>query len=258
MIFKLLVAASQLWAISPPPLKAIDLAKAAGQPVQCVGYLSNTPTRGNSTYAACSKAGQQVCVVSLEMNDCPVYKYIENVGCSGATLLSQSTFDRLNSGKVDVMNLSYRVADELRAQGVPQLKNGQANDVFYKKMIQVTESRKSSLPKVTLKGKLERCDGEPATYNHCTLADCSVEIAGDVVKTDAAQSDCEKRGGRWQGTISGRGRLTGCNMPTKDGGKACTRGEDCESVCVDGKCYGYKMFKGCAMWKGQDQMMCFE
>ena len=73
------------------------------------------------------------------------------------------------------------------------------------------------------------------------------------------RNKCELAGGRWEGTIEGRGRLTGCSMPTKDAGKACKSGEDCESVCLmDGTCYGWNQYKGCANYKGHDSAMCIE
>ena len=73
------------------------------------------------------------------------------------------------------------------------------------------------------------------------------------------KSECEQRGGRWEGTQNGRGRLTGCNLPTKDAGKSCSVGEDCESVCLkDGKCYGWSQYKGCAHFKGHKGLMCVD
>lgn len=88
-------------------------------------------------------------------------------------------------------------------------------------------------------------------------------VAGKCVmlseKAEDQHRDCLKRGGSWQGTTRGRGRLTGCNMPTKDGGKPCSRGEDCESVCLrDGKCHGWMMYKGCAHFKGHERAMCVD
>lgn len=88
---------------------------------------------------------------------------------------------------------------------------------------------------------------------------CVKENCVAVAASNSPAADCEKKGGHWEGGISGRGRLTGCNMPTKDAGKPCTKGEDCESVCsLDGKCYGWQMFKGCALFKGHAQSMCME
>jgi hypothetical protein len=74
-----------------------------------------------------------------------------------------------------------------------------------------------------------------------------------------SEDECKKQGGRWEGSDMGRGRLTGCNMKTEDGGKFCKRGEDCQSVCLkDYTCYGWQMYKGCAGYKGDEGILCVE
>jgi hypothetical protein len=74
-----------------------------------------------------------------------------------------------------------------------------------------------------------------------------------------ARAACEKTGGRWEGTVEGRGRLTGCNLKTKDAGKACKTAEDCESVCLkSGLCYGWKYYKGCAHFKNHQGIICVD
>lgn len=94
----------------------------------------------------------------------------------------------------------------------------------------------------------------------CAARVCMKEASANAAPPPTAEEkECAEKGGQWQGTIQGRGRLTGCNMPTKDGGKSCKSGEDCESVCLlDGTCYGWQMYKGCALFKGHKQAMCFE
>lgn len=78
-------------------------------------------------------------------------------------------------------------------------------------------------------------------------------------ETDPEIASCEKKGGRWEGRETGRGRLTGCNLPTKDGGKACEKGNDCESVCLsEGKCHGWQKYKGCGHFRGHESMMCVD
>ena len=73
------------------------------------------------------------------------------------------------------------------------------------------------------------------------------------------ESECISRGGRWEGIEHGRGRLTGCNLPTKDGGKKCTKAEDCESVCLgSGECHGWQKYKGCGYFHGREGMMCVD
>ncbi|MCM2280036.1 MAG: hypothetical protein NDJ89_18335 [Oligoflexia bacterium] len=91
------------------------------------------------------------------------------------------------------------------------------------------------------------------------VASCVKGSCSAVGAPGTPQGDCEKSGGRWEGSISGRGRLTGCNMPTSDRGKPCARGEDCESVCLnDGTCFGWQLYKGCALFKGHRQSICLE
>ncbi len=57
---------------------------------------------------------------------------------------------------------------------------------------------------------------------------------------------CQAAGGIWTGQIIGRGRLWGCNFPTKDGGKPCKTKNDCQVACIPNKemtacaCYGYR------------------
>jgi hypothetical protein len=47
-----------------------------------------------------------------------------------------------------------------------------------------------------------------------------------------ATDDCKSKGGDWYGHVRGRGRNTGCNLPTTDAGKPCVSGEDCEGTCI--------------------------
>ncbi len=56
---------------------------------------------------------------------------------------------------------------------------------------------------------------------------------------------------------AGRGRAEEANIPTKDGGKACLVGEDCESVCLQNNtCYGFTRYQGCAFFKGHVGIIC--
>ena len=71
--------------------------------------------------------------------------------------------------------------------------------------------------------------------------------------------ECKAKGGKWGGTQHGRGQIPGCNMPTKDAGKECKTGDDCESVCLrDHKCYGWQQYRGCAFFKGHDGLICVD
>lgn len=60
-----------------------------------------------------------------------------------------------------------------------------------------------------------------------------------------AQLACEKRRGTWSGT--GRGELRVCILPTRDGGKQCTRESQCEGLCLarSGTCAPFKPLLGC-------------
>ena len=76
---------------------------------------------------------------------------------------------------------------------------------------------------------------------------------------------CEKNGGIWLGTVMGRGRITGCNMPTKDKDKECSSSDECESVCLQdtasskkGKCYGWSKYKGCGIIADDGRVLCID
>ena len=59
------------------------------------------------------------------------------------------------------------------------------------------------------------------------------------------ERECKARGGQWAGTESGRGRITGCILPTKDKGKPCNDSKDCEGPCVHYKCWESSDYRGC-------------
>lgn len=61
------------------------------------------------------------------------------------------------------------------------------------------------------------------------------------------EKSCTARGGRWMGTVQGHGRMTGCLLPTNDAGKPCTVSDECESVCVRGRCHEWSDFRGCGV-----------
>jgi hypothetical protein len=74
------------------------------------------------------------------------------------------------------------------------------------------------------------------------------------LETDPEEAACVARGGRWMGRVSGRGRMTGCNLPTHDAGKACSDKADCEGPCVHRKCHGWHDYRGCGVYiKGKAQ-----
>ena len=87
------------------------------------------------------------------------------------------------------------------------------------------------------------------------------------------EEECVAAGGWWHGTIEGRGRLTGCTLPTKDAGKPCATSSDCESVCLEafgeekdpsapGRCFGWSQYKGCHIVDtnpdGSPKIICVE
>lgn len=72
-------------------------------------------------------------------------------------------------------------------------------------------------------------------------------------KEPTTEAECKQKHGKWAGMVNGRGRLTGCLLPTSDAGKSCTDSSQCESECVRGKCYEWSRYKGCGiMTQGKD------
>ncbi len=73
------------------------------------------------------------------------------------------------------------------------------------------------------------------------------------------QKECATAGGKWMGHIQGRGRIFGCNMPTKDTGKACTgKAGECQGTCVNFKCFGWRRYKGCGVVRDDGKSWCVE
>jgi hypothetical protein len=80
------------------------------------------------------------------------------------------------------------------------------------------------------------------------LAACTPEeepAAADVAPASALQAACEKRDGRW-----GRGGAAGfflCYEQTRDGGRSCEKGTDCDGVCLarSRTCAPVKPLLGC-------------
>jgi hypothetical protein len=65
---------------------------------------------------------------------------------------------------------------------------------------------------------------------------CRIGSTGEYIPRDKecidTQAKCEQKGGVWLGSVSGRGRSIGCDLPTKDAGKTCSDSSQCESLCV--------------------------
>jgi len=107
--------------------------------------------------------------------------------------------------------------------------------------------------------------------SHCVNANQS---ANPIVKKGMSASklnkaECKEKGGRWAGDVQGRGRLTGCILPTADAGKSCVDSNDCESVCLSsteglesgGHCYRWSSYKGCGIIvneKGKRRVICVD
>ena len=70
--------------------------------------------------------------------------------------------------------------------------------------------------------------------SHCVDAKQSVNpiVKKGVIASKLNKAECKEKGGRWAGDVQGRGRLTGCILPTADAGKSCADSNDCESVCL--------------------------
>ncbi|MFA6236747.1 MAG: hypothetical protein WC635_05410 [Bacteriovorax sp.] len=62
-----------------------------------------------------------------------------------------------------------------------------------------------------------------------------------------SEKDCKAAGGRWMGETRGRGRITGCLLHSSDSGKKCNDSKECESLCVDFKCYEWSDYRGCGI-----------
>ena len=99
-----------------------------------------------------------------------------------------------------------------------------------------------------------RASGVCQTYRACVyFGEGNPENPNRCVKdrrkasADNDEGTCKKSGGKWLGRQRGRGRITGCNLPTEDGGKACTDSSQCESACVHNKCYEWSQFRGCGL-----------
>jgi hypothetical protein len=95
-------------------------------------------------------------------------------------------------------------------------------------------------------------------FIHLQSASAKPMAISELIPTN--EIECKKYGGRWEGTTEGRGHLTGCNPATRDGGKNCMHGENCESgVCLkDNKCWGWQFYKGCANFRGHDGIRCVD
>lgn len=82
----------------------------------------------------------------------------------------------------------------------------------------------------------------------------------------AHKTACIARGGIWGGTETGRGRISGCNLPTKDAAAPCKDSSQCQSLCLQqsdgsGRCHAYEKYKGCGILvrNGQDvSVLCVD
>jgi hypothetical protein len=77
-----------------------------------------------------------------------------------------------------------------------------------------------------------------------------------VTPRNESAEKCKAAGGQWAGDVQGRGRLTGCLMPTADSNKVCSDSSQCQSVCLHdpsldlanlrrGRCWRLSQYKGC-------------
>lgn len=71
---------------------------------------------------------------------------------------------------------------------------------------------------------------------------------------------CEAASGVWDDN-SGRGHVTGCNMRTRDRGKACTDSAQCEGACMGdasgGQCSEFVAARGCGILIG-GRVLCVD
>ena len=73
--------------------------------------------------------------------------------------------------------------------------------------------------------------GKPRTPKLCWIGSSGSYLAENEVCIDTL-SKCERAHGVWLGTVDGRGRQTGCDLPTKDAGHKCADSSACTSICV--------------------------
>jgi hypothetical protein len=86
----------------------------------------------------------------------------------------------------------------------------------------------------------------------CAAGTCAL-TPSDCAYGGMNRTQCTAKGGQWGGCIPGRGRSPGCRLPTRDAGKACTDSDQCESACVEGKCWGFTGFRGCLLRGGKTE-----
>lgn len=117
--------------------------------------------------------------------------------------------------------------------------------------VAVNQDSKAAVQNRIAKHRREvRCrmgDAKPG-IPYCLKDQCAVRrVPAEDEKT------CKSDGGRWAGTIQGRGRQWGCIYKAVDAGKPCTDGNECsQNRCIaetdepPGKCYGEDFpAKGC-------------
>ena len=68
----------------------------------------------------------------------------------------------------------------------------------------------------------------------------------DLPPAPTTREACLAAGGQWD-DVSGRGHITGCNLPTNDGGKSCTDSSQCEGLCRNGRCTDHRHARGCGI-----------
>ena len=109
------------------------------------------------------------------------------------------------------------------------------------------------------------------TYPVCAVSEEPISAKKYAPGHALNEQECLKGGGRWMGSVSGRGRLTGCVMPTSDGGKKCKDSSDCEGVCLqrydqatgrsDSRCHEWDAYKGCGIVvtdQGKRKIICID
>jgi hypothetical protein len=110
--------------------------------------------------------------------------------------------------------------------------------------------------------------GNPEVHHISAEASPSPKIKQGLQSAKLSQPACKQRGGRWAGDVQGRGRLTGCILPTTDSGKSCLDSSECEGVCLaqnnnlkDGRCNAWTNHKGCGIIvseQGKRKVVCVD
>ena len=79
--------------------------------------------------------------------------------------------------------------------------------------------------------RIKKTRGDGYAPKLCRIGNTGLYIPEHAECIDT-QAKCEAKGGVWAGSVSGRGRNIGCDLPTKDAGRKCADSSQCEAICI--------------------------